>query len=101
MGTQTAANTTERQTAIRWMLRDLQALENLLAEDRFETDVTRIGAEQEMFLVDGSYRPAPRALEVLARLGDPHFTTEVGAFNLECNLDPHVFTGSCLSTIEA
>ena len=54
VGTQTAANTTERQTAIRWMLRDLQALEHLLAEGRFETDVTRIGAEQEMFLVDGS-----------------------------------------------
>src|SRR5918994_2714130 len=100
MGTQTAANTTERQTAIRWMLRDLQALEHLLAEDRFETDTTRIGAEQELFLVDRSYRPAPRALEVLERIGDAHFTTEVGAFNLECNLDPQVFTGSCLSALE-
>jgi len=100
MGTQTAANTTERQTAIRWMLRDLQALEHLLAEDRFETDTTRIGAEQELFLVDRSYRPAPRALDVLERIGDAHFTTEVGAFNLECNLDPQVFTGGCLSALE-
>src|SRR5918993_3576967 len=100
MGTQTAANTTGRQTAIRWMLRDLQALEHLLAERRFETDTTRIGAEQELFLVDRSYRPAPRALEVLERIGDAHFTTEVGAFNLECNLDPQVFTGGCLSALE-
>ena len=100
MGTQTAANTTERQTAIRWMLRDLQALDRMLAEGRFETDVTRIGAEQEMFLVDRSFRPAPQALDMLGRLGDPHFTTEVGAFNLECNLDPQVFTGSCLSALE-
>ena len=97
MGTQTAANTTERQTAIRWMLRDLQALEYMLAERRFETDVTRIGAEQEMFLVDGSFRPAPHALDVLASIADPHFTTEVGAFNLELNLDPQVFTGTCLA----
>ena len=59
MGTQTAQGTTERQTAIRWMLRDLQALEHMLAERMFETDITRIGAEQEMFLVDGSWQPSP------------------------------------------
>ena len=101
MGTQTAQGTTERQTAIRWMLRDLQALEHMLAERMFETDITRIGAEQEMFLVDGSWQPSPRALAILADLADGHFTTEVGAFNLELNLDPQVFTGTCLSLLEA
>ena len=78
MGTQTAQGTTERQTAIRWMLRDLQALEHMLAERMFETDITRIGAEQEMFIVDGSWQPSPRALAILADLADGHFTTEVG-----------------------
>ena len=101
MGTQTAQGTTERQTAIRWMLRDLQALEHMLAERMFETDITRIGAEQEMFIVDGSWQPSPRALAILADLADGHFTTEVGAFNLELNLDPQVFTGTCLSLLEA
>ena len=62
MGTQTAQGTTDRQTAIRWMLRDLQALERMLDERMFETDVTRIGAEQEMFLVDASWQPAPGAV---------------------------------------
>src|SRR6266511_2817299 len=100
MGTQTAANRTDRQTAIRWMLRDLQALEHMLAERMFESGVTRIGAEQEMFLVDGSFQPAPKALAVLADIADAHFTTEVGAFNLELNLDPQLFTGSCLSAMQ-
>ena len=97
MGTQTAANTTERQTAIRWMLRDLQALEHMLAEGRFETGVTRIGAEQEMFLVDSSWQPAPGALPMLAALTGQPYTTEVGAFNLELNLDPQEFNGDCFT----
>jgi CBS domain-containing protein len=101
MGTQTAQGTTDRQTAIRWMLRDLQALERMLDEGMFETDITRIGAEQEMFLVDASWQPAPGAVAVLAAIADGHFTTEVGAFNLELNLDPQVFTGDCLSRVEA
>jgi CBS domain-containing protein/gamma-glutamyl:cysteine ligase YbdK (ATP-grasp superfamily) len=83
------------------MLRDLQALERMLTEDRFETGITRIGAEQEMFLVDGSWQPAPDAVAVLAAIADGHFTTEVGAFNLELNLDPQVFTGDCLRRLEA
>jgi CBS domain-containing protein/gamma-glutamylcysteine synthetase len=101
MGNQTATNTTDRQTAIRWMLRDLQALEHMLARDMFERGITRIGAEQEMFIVDGSWQPAPRALSILAEISDGHFTTEVGAFNLELNLDPQVFSGRCLSMMEA
>ena len=61
----------------------------------------RIGAEQEMFLVDASWQPAPGALDVLAAITDTHFTTEVGAFNLELNLDPQEFTGDCLSRLQA
>src|SRR4029453_2831341 len=101
MGHQTATNTTDRQTAIRWMLRDLQALEHMLTHDMFERGITRIGAEQEMFIVDGSWQPAPQALSILADVADGHFTTEVGAFNLELNLDPQVFSGTCLGALEA
>ena len=38
---------------------------------------------------------------MLADIADGHFTTEVGAFNLELNLDPQVFTGDCLRLLEA
>ncbi len=101
MGFQTATGLQDRRVAIRWMLQDLRALEQLLEDRAFEAGVHRIGAEQEMFLVDASWQPAPGALDVLAALTDTHFTTEVGAFNLELNLDPQEFTGDCLSLVQA
>ena len=101
MGQQTALGTTDRQTAIRWMLRDLQALQVMLRDDRFETGIRRIGAEQEMFLVDASWQPAPGALPMLAALTDHPYTTEVGAFNLELNLDPQEFSGDCFTRMHA
>src|SRR5205085_1170034 len=55
------------------LLSDLRALEVMLATDRIESGVRRIGAEQEMFLVDTSLRPAPVAGEVLKRVGDPRW----------------------------
>lgn len=99
MGDQTATVTTSRQTATRWMLRDLQALQAMLRDDRFESGVRRIGAEQEMFLVDASWQPAPGALAVLAALAGRPYTTEVGAFNLELNLDPQEFHGDCFTRL--
>ncbi len=83
------------------LLRDLRALERMLKEERFEKGVRRIGAEQEVFIVDRHMRPAPSILEMLKILNDPqHFTTEVARFNLEMNLDPVVFGGTCLSQME-
>jgi CBS domain-containing protein len=82
------------------LLRDMHALDRMLAEGRLESGVRRIGAEQEMFLTDASWRPAPVALEILDAIGDPHFVTEVGAFNLELNLDPQAFDGGCFSRLQ-
>ena len=39
------------------LLRDLRALERMLEEGSFETGIRRIGAEQELFLVDEAMRP--------------------------------------------
>jgi CBS domain-containing protein/gamma-glutamylcysteine synthetase len=83
------------------VLHDLQALEAMLDGGMFEEDVRRIGAEQEMFLVDSSMRPAPIAMEVIERAGDPRLTTEIGRFNLEANLTPLELSGDCLSRLEA
>ncbi len=82
------------------LLADLRALERMLEEGQIESDVRRIGAEQEVFLVDSSWRPAPLALEVLAAIDDPHFTTELGRFNIEFNLEPITLGGDCLSRME-
>jgi len=79
------------------VLRDLQALERMLAHDLFETGVRRIGAEQEFFLADPAGRPAPIALELLADLDDPRYTTELALFNLEFNMPPLVIGPDVLS----
>ncbi len=78
------------------LLADLRALAFMLEDGRIERNVRRIGAEQEMFLVDRSLRPAPLALEVLARANDPRLTTEIALFNLEANLRPLELSGRCL-----
>jgi hypothetical protein len=84
----------------RKLLTDLRALETMLENGLFETKVRRIGAEQEMFLVDRDWRPAPVATELLERIDDPHFTTELGRFNMECNLDPITLGGTSLREME-
>ena len=82
------------------LLTDLRAFEKMLDDGVFESEVTRIGAEQEMFLVDADGRPAPLALEVLEHINDPHFTTELGKFNMECNLDPVTLESDALGRME-
>ncbi|MCC7020047.1 MAG: CBS domain-containing protein [Ardenticatenales bacterium] len=84
----------------RRLLADLRALETMIDGGQIETCVRRIGAEQEVFLVDAAWRPALAGLDVLARTDDPHFTTELGLFNVELNLDPQIFTGDALAQLE-
>ena len=89
-----------KQNFTKALLNDLQALEKMLAGDYFEEDVRRIGAEQEMFLVDSAMRAAPLALEVIEAAQDERLTTELGLFNLEINAKPLDFRGNCLSELE-
>ena len=91
----------ELRSFTRRLLADLRALETMIQEGMVETGVRRVGAEQEMFIVDGRFRPAMRSMEALERIDSPYYTTELGSFNLECNLDPYVFGGTCLSEMEA
>ena len=84
----------------RSMLRDLAALERMIDSGAIESGVRRIGVEQELFLVDKGWRPAPVALEVLEKLGDESFTTELALFNLEINLEPLDLSGKCFTALE-
>jgi CBS domain-containing protein/gamma-glutamyl:cysteine ligase YbdK (ATP-grasp superfamily) len=85
----------------RAVLDDLEALEKMLDGGLLENDVQRIGAEQEMFLIDQTMHPAPIAMEVIEAANEPRLTTEIGRFNLEANLTPREFNGNCLSALEA
>jgi CBS domain-containing protein/gamma-glutamyl:cysteine ligase YbdK (ATP-grasp superfamily) len=103
MGEQNISATVDEEQLRNFMkalLDDVVALETMLETDRFESGVRRVGAEQEMFLVDRGLRPASVVTEVLERLTDPRFTTELARFNLEANLTPQVFNSSCLRRIE-
>jgi CBS domain-containing protein/gamma-glutamylcysteine synthetase len=82
------------------VLNDLQALGKMIAGGLMEENSLRIGAEQEMFLVDSSMHPSSVAMEILEDAGDPRLTTEIGQFNLEANLTPLEFSGKALSRLE-
>ncbi len=83
------------------ILADVHALQRMLDEDRIETGVRRIGAEQEMFLIDKSGRAWCGADEMMRKLaGNKQFTYELARFNLECNLSPQTYGGNCLSAME-
>ncbi|MBA3453024.1 MAG: hypothetical protein H0T42_08025, partial [Deltaproteobacteria bacterium] len=56
------------------ILADLRALERMIAEGKFDEGVRRIGAEQEMFLIDDHWRPAKGVLKLIERLRDSHYT---------------------------
>lgn len=88
---------------VRNLLDDVQAFEYMLEHDWFESNITRIGAEQEMCLVHNkTFKPATINMEVLEKLGDkPWCVTELAKFNLETNLSPREFSGDCLSQLEA
>ncbi len=104
MGTQDVTKEADDRTMrefTRAVLDDLRGLEKLIEQGAIESGVRRIGSEQEMFLIDGSRLPASVAVEVLDALRDDRVTTELARFNLEANLTPQVFGGTCLSQMEA
>lgn len=77
------------------LLADLRALAFMLEQGCIESGTRRIGAEQEMFIVDRNLQPASLAMEVLNRAGDGRLTTEIALFNLEANLTPLELSGRC------
>lgn len=90
----------ERKAFVQHLIDDIKALELLLERNLIEDDIIRIGAEQEMCLVDDDFRPAGKSLEVLDAINDSHFTTELANYNMEINLDPYKLKGECFSTVE-
>ncbi len=84
----------------RHLIQDVRALEYMLENDHLETGVRRIGAEQELFMVDDRWHAAPVVEEVMKHNTDERVVTELTRFNLEFNLDPLGFGGDCLGRME-
>lgn len=89
----------ERKRYNEHLLADIRALESICEQGLIEEDVVRIGAEQELCLVDRNWYPAPLAMEILDKLESDRFTTEIAKYNLEINLDPLVLGGDCFRTL--
>ena len=90
----------QAQAFMRSLLTDVSALERMIEVGRIESGVRRIGAEQEMFLIDRAMRPAWVAMEVLKNANDHRLTTEIGKFNLEANLSPRLLAGRGMREME-
>ncbi len=90
----------ERKDFLYHLLNDVKTLDTMIKDDLFEKGIQRIGAEQELCLIDKNYRPSNKALQVLDKINDEHFTTELALFNLEINLDPLQLETNCFSQLE-
>ena len=97
---QRSQNTVERMAFVQHLIDDIKALETLLENGSFEDDIVRIGAEQELCLINEEYRPYGINLELLKAIDDAHFTTELANYNIEINLDPFELKGDCFSLVE-
>lgn len=84
----------------KYLIRDMKALDQMLSTGMFEKDIVRIGAEQEVFIIDRASRPHPVNVQIMEELDDSHFAYELARFNLEFNLDPLLFESDCLRKLE-
>ena len=87
----------DKSNYIHHLVNDIEALDFMIENDLIEKDIIRVGAEQEFCLVDNNFIAKNNALEILEDINDDHFTTEIGNYNLEANLDPFELKGDCFS----
>ena len=87
----------DKASYIHQLTKDIEALEMMIEKGMIEESPIRIGAEQEFFIVDKEFLPNNNAIDILKEIDDEHFTTELGNYNLEINLDPFDLSGECFS----
>lgn len=88
------------QEFMKSLLDEVQALELMLERGMIESGKRRIGAEQEMFIINRAHKPARRVLDILEAIEDDRFTHEIGLFNMEANLAVRAMTGNALRLME-
>lgn len=84
---------------IHQLVKDIEALDRMIRDGQVEKSPIRIGAEQEFCLVDDHFHPSHISMDLLKSINDDHFTTEIGNYNLEINLDPLELKGDCFSKL--
>lgn len=82
------------------LLLDLRTLKEMYQSGMLDEGPAHVGVEQEIYLVDRFWRPAPIILPLLQMVNDPHFVTEYASFNGEINIDPYPLGPDTFSKIE-
>ena len=96
----TAYTREDRQRYREKVRQDLDVFELMLAQSIFDFERPLIGMEIELNLVDEGYQPRMTNAEVLERIADPGFQTEIGQFNIELNVDPRPMPGDAAIELE-
>ena len=78
---------------------NMSELGRLLGRPGFGAGPVTIGAELELFLVDGTAQPLPLNQAVRAEAADPRITVELNRFNLELNSSPAPLAGRPFSAL--
>lgn len=77
----------------------LRELRLAIEQPGFGVGAATIGAELEIFLIDGAGRPLPESQVVRTAAADHRVTLELSKFNLELNATPTRLAGNSFSTL--
>ena len=99
-GVKTFSDPEAKKHFTKLLLSDIRALEIMLEDKQIESGITRIGAEQELCLVNEQFEPSDNNMQILDAINDPHFVPEIAQFNIEANLDPQSFDSDCFNRME-
>jgi hypothetical protein len=78
----------------------LDVFEQMLRTAAFDFERPLTGMEIELNLVDADYQPRMANADVLARIADPGYQTELGQYNIELNVDPRPLPGRAALELE-
>jgi gamma-glutamyl:cysteine ligase YbdK (ATP-grasp superfamily) len=78
----------------------LDVFARMLAESRFDPERRSMGLEIELNLTDEAGDPAMLNAEVLERIADSDFTTELAQFNVEINIPPRLLVDGVFTDLE-
>ncbi len=103
MGEDVAATQFSREDRQRYrdkVKRNLDVFARMLRESRFDAEKRSIGLEIELNLTDDAGDPAMANAEVLERIADDAFVTELGQFNIEINIPPRLLEATVFDALE-
>jgi hypothetical protein len=98
--TATGFSREERRLYREKVKRCLEVFAEMLADHQFDPERRAVGLEIELNLTDECGDPAMVNAQALEAIANADFQTEIGQFNLEINIPPHLLGPSVFSELE-